>query len=167
MTPEEISKYIRLRCVQDGDCLRWYTKAKTVNRRRHPMFKVDGKPVLARRALYEAERGVLRPSYSLVPCCGDECCIEPSHQKQITTAQRCILGGKAAKDSPTRAANVRAARLEKGMLLLTPDLAREIRSADGTCVALAAHYGVSVKAISDCRLGKTWPEASPFAGLMA
>jgi len=166
MTDEEVSKYLRLRCVEDGDCLRWYTKAKSVHRRKHPMLRLEGEPVLARRALYEAERGKLRPTYSLIPSCGDDCCIEPTHQKQITRSQKCILGGEAAKDSPTRAANVRASRVEKGLSLLNPELARVIREAEGTCVALAAQHGVSVKAVSDCRLGKTWPEASPFAALM-
>jgi hypothetical protein len=75
MTNEETSEYLRLRCVDaGGGCLHWYTKAKTENRKRHPMFRFPGdrKPVLARRALYEAERGTIRPGYYLVPSCEDE-----------------------------------------------------------------------------------------------
>jgi hypothetical protein len=45
--------------------------------------------------------------------------------------------------------------------------AREIRSSSETGRALAARFGVSAQLISLVRLGKSWAEPSPFAGLGA
>lgn len=161
----DLGPYIRMRSVEEGDCLHWYTKAQSRERRKHPMFRLDNKTYLARRALYEAECGEIRSGYNLLPTCGNEFCIQPEHQKQITVRQAAVMGGRAGSQSLTRGPKVRATRVKKGYSLLTPDLAREVRAADGTCTELAKKYGVSIKAVSDCRLGKTWPEVNPFAGL--
>lgn len=162
MTSDEISQYIRLRCVEDGGCLRWYTKAKTAVRRRHPLFRFPGdrKPQLARRALFEAEKGrPIRPGHSLAPGCGDDCCILPEHQKELSAPQVSRLGARVAKKSPTRSAKVRAARAAAGLSTLNdPQLRQQIRTSDDTCTAWAERLNVSIKAISDLRLGKTWPD---------
>lgn len=164
---EEVSKYIRLRCVEEGECLRWYTKAKSRNRQRHPLMRLPGDrtPVLARRALFEAEKGrPIRDGYSLVPTCGDERCIEPKHQKERSKREIARLGAKEATHSPTRGAKVRAARAAKGLSILNdPAVRQDIRTSNDTCTAWAERLGVSIKAISDLRLGKTWPEAGLLA----
>jgi len=170
MTPTEVSEYIRLRCRQCADCLFWYTKAKTENRRRHPMGRLPehDKPLLMRRALYEAEKGPIRKGYSLIPKCGDDCCIEPEHQKQITHNQQSVAGSEVSKESPTRGLRVSASRRKQGLLKLTPELVREIRASNETGLAIAQRLGVHNKTISDVRLYKTWADVdNPFGKLAA
>lgn len=169
MTPEEISKYVRMRCIEDGGCLRFYTKAKTAGRRRHPLVYIEGKQQLARRALYAAERGPIRVGYSLMPICGDECCLEPEHQKQLTLKQQSEAGSSKATHSPTRAAKVLESRRRLGLVKMTPELVLEVRQSDETGLALAERLGVDGKTISDIRLWKTWRHVgcNPFAGLVA
>lgn len=166
---EEVSKYIRLRCVEIGDCLRMDSKAKTRHHRRHPLIRLPGvkQQALARRALYEAERGPIRGSQVLTPTCGDECCIEPGHQKQISQREKRKLGAEAGGKSPTRAAKVRAARQVQARNKLNMDLAREIRSSDETNEALGARFGVHPGTISKVRHHHYYRERDPFAGLMA
>lgn len=167
---EEVSMYIRSRCSEIGECLRMNSKAKTRHHRRHPLIRLPGveQQVLARRALYEAERGPIRGSQVLTPTCGDECCIQPEHQKQISQREKRRLGAEAGGKSPTRAAKVRAARQVQARNKLNLELAREIRASDETNVAWAARLNVNPATISDVRKHKTWRDVrDPFAGLMA
>lgn len=125
------------------------------------------KQLLARRALYEAEKGPLREGYVLVPSCGDECCIEPDHQKQITDRQKSQIGAKVSNESPTKAAAAFAHRIAKGLTRLTEEQVREIRTSDELGQRLAERFGVHPKTISDVRLGKSWRGVgNPFAGLL-
>lgn len=171
MTPQETSAYLRLRCYEaGGGCLRWYTKGRSEIRRRHPLVRIPGanKQVVARRALYEAEKGPIREGYCLTPHCGDECCIEPAHQLQITNRQKSVMGQRVSAGSQTRGARVAATRMAMGLVRLTEAQVLEIRSSDEPGNVIARRLGVHDKTVSDVRLWKTWRnvgQRDPFAGL--
>lgn len=165
MTPEK-ERSIRAKIIEDGGCWRWDTAAKTKHNRKHPAVMVDGKMKLVRRVVYEMERGPLRPTIFLVPSCGDECCIHPEHMRQLTKAQKNMLGSKAAAGSPSRGAKVSAAA-RRTRAKLTEESAREIRMSDESLPVLARRYGVDEKAIWDVRQGNTWRDyRNPLAGLL-
>lgn len=151
-----------------GDCIRWDTEARSAARRRHPMIVVDGKGILIRRYLYEKANGPLRSGYLLVPHCGDECCIAPEHQKQITVRQKNLIAAKQEAANRSRSRKVAAARRASGRVKLSMELAREIRNSDESGPKLARRLGVHEKAIWDVRHHVSWKEDfNPFAGLVA
>jgi hypothetical protein len=163
MTPEK-EKKIRAKLIDDGDCLRWDSVAKTAHARRHPAVMVEGKVLLVRRVVYEMERGPLRPSIYLAPTCGDECCVKPEHQKQLTKQQKNTMGAKLGASAPGRNAKVSAAARKRAKL--TVEAVQEIRNGNATIPALAQRFGVHEKAIWLVRQGLTWKDySSPFRGL--
>jgi hypothetical protein len=169
MTPEQ-EKKIRDGLIEDGDCIRWRTNGKSAIRRRHPLVNMDGKQYLVRRALYEMEKGApLRQSIFLIPTCGDECCINPAHQKQLTSKQKSELGAIKGSQTLGRAAKVAAAVRSHSKTKLTMDLAREIRASNESGVAWAKRLGVDEKSIWNIRHYITWKEyaANPFAALFS
>lgn len=166
MSPKDEAK-VRSKIIDDGGCWRWDTQAKTTHNRRHPAILLDGKMHLVRRVVYELERGELRPNIFLAPTCGDECCIHPEHQKQLTRAQKNLMGAKLGAAAPGRNAKVSAHVRESGRAKLSLDIAREIRGSNEPMKILAERYGVHQKAIWDVRRNRTWKDyRNPFGGLM-
>lgn len=165
MNPREERK-IRGRLIDDGDCIRWDTDCQSARSRRHPQVYVGGKPLLVRRVVYEMEMGPIRDGYSLIPDCGDECCVKPQHQKQVTVKQKSAIGARQAAKSPNRSATVSATFRASGRAKLSLEIAREIRASDEPDSVFAKRYGVDQKSIWAIRHHETWKDYSnPFAGL--
>jgi hypothetical protein len=158
---------IKARCNEVGECWEKITKAKTNHRRKHPLIGLGGKPVLARRVAYEQAKGPIKPGYKLVPHCGNEECINPEHQKQVTGKQSSRIGGVNGRGSATRSAKLAAARRgTPGLSKITMEIAREIRDSEEKLSVLGARHGIDPSRVAQIQRGEGWKDYStPWAGL--
>jgi len=159
---------LKAKCNEVGDCWEWITTARSVARKRHPMTKLDGKPVLLRRHAYELVHGEMDAGRYLVPHCGNACCINPEHQQVLSERQKNKLGGKRAAKSPTRAGSVAVAKRAQSTTKLSMEIAQAIRASDDPCDIEAAKHGVHPSRVTQIRRGQGWKDYSnPFSGLGA
>jgi hypothetical protein len=158
-------QYIKIRCVEIGDCWEWASPLSKPERRANPEVRVGKYKGSARRYAYTQARGEIRPGWVVSPTCGNPYCINPEHQAQMTKRQ-CIQ--KAAKDGrlggtkPKRTASVRS------RAKLSLEIAREIRARHEPGYVLAEVYGVDRSLIHRIKNGTCWrDESNPFARLAA
>lgn len=152
---------IRSYCHEDGDCLVWDRYCQGVM----PIIKADGGPRPVRRVVYERAIGPVREGHEVISTCGTRKCVAPEHLQQILKATRRSMLAARRNGRGQPVSQVRFMRENHGKLDMAK--AREIRSSSETGRALAARFGVSAQLISLVRLGKSWAEPSPFAGLGA
>jgi hypothetical protein len=158
-------EYIKIRCVEVGDCWEWGSPLSTPERRANPEVRVGKYKGSARRYAYIQARGEIRPKWVVVPNCGNPNCINPEHQSQMSKkqcVQKAAKAGKLAGSKPKRTASVRS------RAKLTMEQAREIRGRTEPGYVLAAEYGVDRSMIHRIRNGQNWRDHSnPFAWLAA
>lgn len=158
---------VKFRCDEVGDCWEWRSDAASAVRKRHPMTSINGKPTLMRRHAYELVHGPVGDRY-VVPHCGNPECINPAHQQIISEQQKNKRGGKAASNSPTRAARVAQTRRAKGHAKINMEIANAIRMSDASAEVEAQRYGIDSSRVTQIRRGQGWVDYSnPFAGLGA
>lgn len=157
-------EFVQLRCVEVGECWEWATPV-TIEGKRFPSMRLDGKVTNARRYAYEQARGPIKPGMVLSQNCGNPYCINPAHHVQVTkraALQRAGKQGRMSQVSPTRIASVRA----RGKLSM--EIAQEMRNSDEHPLVLAERYGVHKSTVYYVRRGKLWRDhSSPFAGLLS
>lgn len=154
---------IRKHIVEEGDCWNWTGAMQTS--RSVPTMHYQGKVGAVRRFIL-LERGVDLSKRLASYTCGNPFCVNPAHvapstrravQKRTSNElnyQSSLLHRKKISDS----ARTRAK--------LTPELASQVRDAEGSQSAIAARFGVSQAVVSSIKRGRTWRNySSPFAGL--
>jgi hypothetical protein len=158
-------EYIKIRCVEMGECWEWASHLSTPERRANPEVRVGDYKGSARRYAYTQARGEIRPGWIVAPNCGNPDCINPAHQAQMSKGQRIRKAAKAGRlggSKPKRTASVRS------RAKLSLEIAREIRARPEPSKVLAPVYGVDKSVIKRIRNGTYWrDEANPFAGLFA
>ena len=152
------------RCVEEGACWLW-TGGMGGPGKDTPNMHWRGKvtPAYIVTWLLIKDRDSVPPGLSLWRGCRDKRCINPTHIKSGTKADK--HADLASKGSyvctPSRKARITAtirrtsSKLSGGM-----EAAREIRASELTETALAEIHGLSVSRISRIRNGKAWRETS-------
>lgn len=156
--------YVRARCVEDGDCLRWTGTLYNG----HPGGTLDRKKILIRRALYERANGAI-PAGKIIRCsCGTPLCVELEHC-QLTTyrgvAKEC--GALGLMSGPVRSARIAEAKRAGDQAKVTQHEARVIRVSDQPLRVLAERYGISESTVSRIKRSEVRREfvGNPWMGL--
>lgn len=160
------------RCVEEGACWLWSggmggPQKDTPNM--HFRGKVQAAYVVTWLLL--KERDSVPPGLSLWRGCRDKRCINPTHIKSGSMAEKMAdLASKGAYVcSPSRKARITAsirktgAKLARGM-----NEAREIRASELSDAELSERHGISISRVNRIRNGKAWcetviPQASIFS----
>lgn len=156
---EQIQKHV----VEDGDCWNWTGALQSCGT--VPTMNYKRKIGAVRRFIL-LEQGVDLSKRLATYTCGNPMCVNPEHvapatrrsvQRRTTEElghQQSLLRRKKLADNARRRAK------------LSPELARQVREADGTQDEIAARFGVSQATVSVIKRGVTWKDYSnPFAGL--
>ena len=159
LTLENLTMY----CHEEGNCLIWAQGANSVG---YPMARIDNKPQLVRRYVYQHLLGKHLPrGYKVISKCGNIRCVSPGCLRSSTTGaivRKAFADGKrdTYQETLKRRANCIATFSSK----LDMALAREIRAQVGTHQAIADRYGVCRSTVKNIKLGRVWaePENSVF-----
>lgn len=154
-----VLKTIRDRCHDTGSCWIW---GQGVNSQGYPQMRINGKSgQLVRRIVVRESGRVLRNGYVVMARCGDALCCSPKHLIQVTKSdrlRRCYESG--FRSLPVEYFWRRERAIKQGLAKINMTIAREIRAREGTLVALAAEYGLSVSAIREIKHGRAWRESA-------
>lgn len=121
--------------VQPDGCWRWHG---SLNRKGYGRAQVNGEHTQAHRAVWESLYGQLPRSVQLDHRCRNRACVNPAHLDLATNAEN---------------------NRRKTSLMLTPELASEIRASSEPDTALARGLGVARQTVNDVRRGKKWTSA--------
>lgn len=147
---------------EDGDCLRW---AAGVNGNGYPMWRIDGKTQMVRRALWEEANGPVPAGRVLRLTCGMKRCVNPDHCKPTTRKAVAVeCGSQGLMGGPVRRARIAAAKRAHPSAKLTTEIVSAIRASDETGVVLGQRYGICQKTVCNIKRGLLWRDySSPFA----
>jgi predicted XRE-type DNA-binding protein len=158
---EQIRKHV----VEEGDCWNWTGALQgcgTV-----PTMNYKRKVGAVRRFILQEQGVDLDKGKRLATyTCGNTMCVNPEHtapatrravQRRTTEElghQKSLLRRKKLADNARKRAK------------LNPELARQVREADGTQDEIAERFGISQATVSAIKRGVTWKDYNnPFAGL--
>lgn len=153
--------YIRLRCVEEGECWIW----RLGTDKGKPRLSVGGQSTSVRRLAYKITHG--DPGrMNVTDKCGERLCCNPEHLRAATHSQIGVAAAKAgAFSSMTRKAKISEARRRHAKL--SDEQVCEIRISTDSGPALSAKYGVSKTTVNKIRAGKLRKDYSnPFSQLM-
>lgn len=158
--------YIRLRCVEEGECWIWQQATSTTGA---PVINRGGSVKTVRRQMAEEMGMPLTRSSVVSTKCGDPLCCHPDHLKIISrseqmkqVAQRTQYGA-----NPARNRRISEVARKRPTTRLTPEIVRELRETRPKVRDAAAKYKVSTFAIASAMRGDTWKDYSnPFSQLM-
>ena len=149
--------YIRLRCVEDGDCWLWQG---ALNSTGHPIMKYPGRPCsTVRRLVMEAAGDPPAPRQPTVNTCGDPLCVSPAHTAKSTIQK---VGKEAAKRGAFSRLDrrMKIAATRRKTAKLTIEKANEIRHSSEGIKELAERYSVNPSFIKAIRRGDVWRDYS-------
>jgi hypothetical protein len=156
---------IRSRCIEDGDCLMWPGSSDSKG---IPTIRV-GRKIVSVRKLVLMRAGKWIDGLNAANTCGRPGCVAEEHSAALNRSELTKLAVERTQYHlrPQRNAKIAAAqRASNGVL--NADMRAEIMASDESQHVLAARFGVSQHAVSDCLRGRTYRDyASPFAGLGA
>lgn len=154
---------IRKHIVEEGDCWNWTGALQSTGT--VPTMNYKRKVGAVRRFIL-MEQGVDLSKRLATYTCGNPMCVNPEH---VAPATRRAVQVRSAKELGYQANPVRRKKLAdnaRKRAKLTPELARQVREADGTQDQIAEQFGISQATVSVIKRGKTWKDYSnPFAGL--
>lgn len=161
---EEVSKYIRLRCVEEGDCLLWTGPTSETG---HPNMMLAGtrRKCMVRRVIYEAKKGTIPKGRLIVTTCGNRLCLHEDHLRAVTMPEARRRAAERGEYRNPLAALKRTATLRRNSRY-DEETIRRIRDAP---TAKVAHLetGASLAYVYAIRHGqRRAPLASPFQGLL-
>lgn len=161
---KELTERVRRHIEEIGDCWEW-NGAMQFNAPT-PVINYKHKVTSVRRAFAEEMGKSIKGK--LVTCkCRNELCVNPDHLLVVTRKrlQEMISKERKYTSNPVRMQKLAAKARARGKL--TPELAAEIREAEGSQREIAARYGISQSTVSVIKRGKTWRDyANPFAQLI-
>lgn len=161
---KELTERVRRHIEEIGDCWEW-TGAMQSNAPT-PMINYNRKVQPVRRALAEKMGKSIKGK--LVTCkCRNELCVNPDHLLVVTRKRLQEMVSKERKYTSSPVRMRKLAEKARAHSKLTPELAAEIREADGSQREIAARYGISQSTVSVIKRGVTWRDYSnPFAQLI-
>jgi hypothetical protein len=155
---------VKLHTIEDCDCLIWQRGCAN----KHPVWNINGKPVLLRRALWIELNGPIPAGQIIRVKCGNLRCLNTHHFTLTTYRDLALSLGPQVMGGLVRSANVAKAKRSQPIARLNWDLVHEIRTSTETGAALARRMKLPQPLISRVRLHKGWKEYSnPFTGLGA
>lgn len=161
---DELIERIRKHVVEEGDCWNWTGALQS--RSAVPTMNYKRKVGAVRRFIL-LEQGVDLGKRLATYTCGNPLCVNPEH---VAPASRRAVQVRSAKELAYQTSPVLRKKLSdnaRKRAKLTPELARQVREADGTQDSIAARFGISKAAVSAIKRGKIWKDyTSPFGGLV-
>lgn len=129
-----LAEKLRLRCIEDGDCLIW----QGAMNERGPSMKVGGKQYSVRQAVWSNRAGRPFPKgWVATVGCGRKACLE-----HVVGMTRAAFNAKLNKRiNPIRSRKVAAAKRANSRL--SQDAVRAIRLDDRPMAVVAAEHGIS------------------------
>lgn len=159
-----IAALIAKHSTPDCDCLIWQRTCSNG----HPAWRINGKSVLVRRALWAELHGAIPAGKIVRATCANTRCLNAAHMALTTHKQLALDLGPSVMGGLVRSANVARAKRLQACARLNQTLVDEIRSTSETGTSLARRLGVSQILISRVRRHQTWKDYSgPFVGLGA
>jgi hypothetical protein len=160
---KELIDRVREHIEEIGDCWEWTGSMQSSANT--PQMQHNKKVGSVRRFL-AAEKG-LNIEGKLVTCkCRNELCVNPDHLLVVTRKrlQEMVSKERRYTSNPVRMQKLAIKSRQHGKL--TPELAAEIRDADGSQREIAARYGISQPTVSSIKRGRTWRDyTNPFSQL--
>lgn len=159
-----VGAYIRMRCVEEGDCLIWQGARSDSGQ---PCMHHNGKTrAMVRRVLYAEVNGVEIPDdRCVITTCGQRLCLNPKHLKEVSRGEVRTHAAKLGAYKSAARVLKRTATLRKKSHI-TDEVVARIR---GAKTAREAHEqtGVSLPYVYQIRDGvRRVPLGNPFAGLL-
>ena len=163
-TSAQIEK-ILARTIDDAGCLVWQGCCANG----HPAARIDGRPQLVRRVIWERLHGEIAPGGIIKMACETPLCINPECMTLTThKALAKVNGALGLMSGPVRSAAIARAKRQHTQSKLTPEAVADIRASGDLGRVLAARWGVSQPHISKVQLHKAQRNfSSPFSGLGA
>jgi predicted XRE-type DNA-binding protein len=156
---EQIRKHV----VEEGDCWNWTGAMQTSGT--VPTMNYKRKVGAVRRFILQ-EQGVDLSKRLATYTCGNPLCVNPEH---VSPATRRAVQRRTTEEQGHQKSLLRRKKLAdnaRKRAKLNPELARQVREADGTQDEIAARFGVSQATVSVIKRGVTWKDYNnPFAGL--
>ena len=148
---------IRCHCDEIGDCLIWN---RGLNSQGYPQARLDGKPQLVGRYVYEAIMGkaILRGRV-VTTRCGNKLCVSDACLYQLTYSDRQRRDYKTGRRSHVETYRSHVRTLENaGRTKLSFAIAQHIREnrSSEPRKALALEYGVTLRTMDKVFNGKSW-----------
>lgn len=161
---KNVGAYIRMRCVEEGDCLMWQGARSDSGQ---PCMHHQGKTrAMVRRVLYAEVHGVEVPAdRCVITTCGQRLCLNPKHLKEVSRGEVRTHAAKFGAYKSAAMVMKRTAAVRKKSHI-TEEVVEHIRAAK---TAREAHEqtGVSLGYVYLIRDGvRRAPLGNPFAGLM-
>jgi hypothetical protein len=158
---------LHMHCHAEGDCLLWW---RGTNSQGYPQANLDGKGgQMVRRYIFTELMGRKLPSKHRVAArCETPTCVAPAHLIARSFTNSLRLAYKRGRRMGFLEYSGRLNRMmREGDTRLDWEKVREIRSRppSQTHAAIAAEFGMSQRAISDCRRGRTWKLALPSSSV--
>lgn len=156
--PAYLSKALRERTIEEGDCLIWQgVYASETPIVYIPLAEHGGEKrryITVRKAMLQAQSKLKRGLYASV-CCGNPQCVAPAHVRAVTASAlgRRVAATGAMRD-PVRCAKISESRQAQSPLTWADVDA--IRASDEPQRVLAERYGVSKSAISLIKRRVNW-----------
>lgn len=150
LTMSDLVQQILAKTVEEGDCLIWQGRIANGS----PLVYVDGVYRTARRVLWEALHGPMKPGMNATCSCREPGCVKPEHLRAASVKQIAKQAGKEGKfSSLQRRAKIAAACRKRSQL--TPEMVQRIRLADSGA-AIARELGICRSTASKIRRGDSW-----------
>lgn len=160
---KELIERVRKRIDEVGDCWEWNGSMQSNSITPQMHYKNRVLPV---RRILAAEMG-LKIEGMLVTCkCRNELCVNPDHLMVVTRQKLSLMVAKRRNYNINPVTLKKLSDSSRRYAKLTPELAAEIREAEGVHRDIAARYGVSQPTVSSIKRGATWRDyTNPFSQL--
>ena len=161
---DQLIERIKVRIEEVGDCWEWRGAMQSVAPTPTMRFRDTTMPVRRAIAIVQGKE----VEGKVVTCkCRNELCVNPDHVMVVTRRKLQTLIAKERDYATNPARRKRISDRARVHAKLTPEIAEQIRQAEGKQRDIAAQFGVTQATVSAIKQGKTWKDYSnPFIGLM-
>ena len=145
---DEIKAFCRVDATDDDACWMWRGYGNTAD---YPYLTIGGKPVAARRRVFEMSLGrPVRANHAVQMKCQNPLCLNPAHMAQQPRNR--IM--QASMSNALRVAKITATQRRRGKL--DEQKVQRILASNETAEAMAAELNVSTSIIYRVRNGRSW-----------
>ena len=155
------------KCIPDDNgCMNWTGATQSAGR--SPVVRRGGVAISLRREMLEMSFGRSLGTLVATYKCGNRECVRLEHLTAISKS-KLQMRNHAAMDAGQQARKSHRIGVKaRARAKLSPEIAQEIRAAEGSQRAIAKQFSISQATVSSIRRGAMWRDLSdPFARMAA
>lgn len=147
------AEFLKSRCQIEGTCWLWNEAVSGGV----PRVSHNNKSSLAHRVLWEIVKGK-KPDGELYATCGEKRCINPDHREEVERKDMPARQSKDGRIAAGKRLSIARAVAARKRSRINMERARQIRMDQRELAEIAAECGLSIKAVSNIKTGRTWRE---------